>query len=105
MKLGKLVVLYDSNEISLDGELNASFSENIEKRAEAANWHYLRVDDGNDLEAISNAIEAAKQNTAQPSLIEIRTIIGYGSPKEQGPIKHMGHPLGAEEGKGDKTSL
>src|SRR6476620_8863754 len=60
MKLGKLVVLYDSNDISLDGELNASFSENIEKRAESANWHYVRVEDGNDLEEISKAFEVAK---------------------------------------------
>jgi transketolase len=103
MKLGKLVVLYDSNDISLDGELNASFSENIEKRAESANWHYLRVEDGNDLEAISNAIEAAKK-TDQPSLIEIRTIIGYGSPKVAGTNKAHGAPLGAEEGKATKQA-
>src|SRR3954454_21401977 len=104
MKLGKLVVLYDSNDISLDGELNASFSENIEKRAEATNWHYLRVEDGNDLEAISNAIEAAKQKTDQPSLIEIRTIIGYGSPKVAGTNKAHGAPLGTEEGKATKQA-
>jgi transketolase len=104
MKLGKLVVLYDSNDISLDGELNASFSENIEKRAESANWHYLRVEDGNDLEAISHAIEAAKQKTDQPSLIEIRTIIGYGSPKVAGSNKAHGAPLGAEEGKATKQA-
>lgn len=103
MKLGKLVVLYDSNDISLDGELNASFSENIEKRAESANWHYLRVEDGNDVEAISNAIEAAKK-TDQPSLIEIRTIIGYGSPKVAGTNKAHGAPLGAEEGKATKQA-
>jgi len=104
MKLGKLVVLYDSNDISLDGELNASFSENIEKRAESANWHYLRVEDGNDLEAISHAIEAAKHKTDQPSLIEIRTIIGYGSPKVAGTNKAHGAPLGAEEGKATKQA-
>ena len=105
MKLGKLVVLYDSNDISLDGELNVSFSENIQKRAESAHWQYLRVEDGNDVEAISNAIEAAKQNTDQPTLIEIRTIIGYGSPKVAGTNKAHGAPLGVEEGKATKTSL
>lgn len=104
MKLGKLIVLYDSNDISLDGELNVSFSENIEKRAESAHWHYLRVEDGNDIEAISNAIELAKQNTDQPSLIEIRTIIGFGSPKVAGTNKAHGAPLGAEEGKVTKQA-
>jgi transketolase len=99
MKLGKLIVLYDSNDISLDGELNVSFSEDIEKRAQSAHWHYLRVEDGNDVEAISKAIESAKQNTDQPSIIEIRTIIGFGSPKVAGTNKAHGAPLGAEEGK------
>ena len=79
MKLDKLVVLYDSNDISLDGELNLSFGENMQKRAESANWQYLRVEDGNDIEQIAKAIEAAKQNESQPTIIEIRTIIGYGS--------------------------
>jgi transketolase len=104
MKLGKLIVLYDSNDISLDGELNVSFSENIEKRAESAHWHYLKVEDGNDVEAISNAIELAKQNTDQPSIIEIRTIIGFGSPKVAGTNKAHGAPLGAEEGKVTKQA-
>lgn len=104
MKLGKLIVIYDSNDISLDGELNVSFSENIEKRAESLNWHYLRVEEGNDLEAITSAIELAKQNTDQPSLIEIRTIIGFGSPKVAGTNKAHGAPLGAEEGKVTKQA-
>ncbi len=104
MKLGKLIVLYDSNDISLDGELNVSFSEDIQKRAESANWHYVRVEDGNDLEAISNAIELAKQNPDQPSIIEVRTIIGYGSPKVAGSNKAHGAPLGPEEGKATKQA-
>ncbi|PLS08453.1 transketolase [Neobacillus cucumis] len=104
MKLGKLVVLYDSNDISLDGELNVSFSEDVKKRTESAHWHYLRVEDGNDIEAITNAIATAKQNTDQPSLIEIRTIIGYGSPKVAGTNKAHGAPLGAEEGKATKQA-
>ncbi|MGG4147658.1 transketolase [Paenibacillus algorifonticola] len=96
MKLDKLIVLYDSNDISLDGELNLSFGENIQKRAESANWQYLRVEDGNDTSAIAEAIAAAKQNDSQPTLIEIRTIIGYGS-KVAGTNKAHGNPLGKEE--------
>ncbi|MCK9862461.1 transketolase [Paenibacillus sp. ATY16] len=96
MKLGKLVVLYDSNDISLDGELNLSFGENVRKRAESAGWEYLRVEDGNDLAAISEALEKAKQNASQPTIIEVRTIIGYGS-KAAGTNKVHGNPLGKEE--------
>ncbi|MBB6673503.1 transketolase [Cohnella nanjingensis] len=101
MKLGKLIVLYDSNDISLDGALNLSFGEQVRLRAESANWHYLRVEDGNDLAAISAAIAAAKQNAEQPTLIEIRTIIGYGS-KAAGTNKVHGNPLGLEEAKATK---
>ncbi|MFF2484660.1 transketolase [Paenibacillus sp. NPDC058071] len=101
MKLGKLVVLYDSNDISLDGDLNLSFGEHIQKRAESANWQYLRVEDGNDVAAIADAIAAAKQNESQPTLIEVRTIIGYGS-KEAGTHKVHGNPLGKDEAKATK---
>jgi len=101
MKLGKLVVLYDSNDISLDGDLNLSFGENIQKRAESANWEYLRVEDGNDVSGIAEAIAAAKKNLSQPTLIEIRTIIGYGS-KAAGTNKVHGNPLGKEEAKATK---
>lgn len=103
MKLGKLIVLYDSNEISLDGELNLSFSENIQKRAESANWQYLRVEDGNDVAGITEAIAAAKKNDSQPTLIEIRTIIGYGSPVA-GTSKAHGNPLGKEGAKATKEA-
>ncbi|MCM3629910.1 transketolase [Paenibacillus glycanilyticus] len=96
MKLGKLIVLYDSNDISLDGELNLSFGENVRKRAESAQWEYLRVEDGNDLAAITEAITKAKQNASQPTIIEIRTIIGFGS-KAAGTNKVHGNPLGKEE--------
>lgn len=101
MKLDKLIVLYDSNDISLDGELNLSFGENIQKRAESANWQYLRVEDGNDISKIAESIAAAKQNNSQPTLIEIRTIIGYGS-KAAGTNKVHGNPLGKEEAKATK---
>ncbi|CAM4397948.1 transketolase [Paenibacillus endophyticus] len=103
MKLGKLVVLYDSNDISLDGDLSLSFGENIQKRAESAQWEYLRVEDGNDVEQITKAIEAAKQNSSKPTLIEVRTIIGYGS-KVAGTNKAHGNPLGIEEAKATKAA-
>jgi transketolase len=102
MKLGKLIVLYDSNEISLDGELRLSFSENIRLRAESANWQYLLVEDGNDIDAVSAAIAAAKANTEQPTIIEVRTIIGYGS-KNAGTNKVHGAPLGEEDAKYAKS--
>lgn len=102
MKLGKLIALYDSNDISLDGELNLSFSEDIQKRTESAHWQYLRVEDGNDVAEISKAITLAKQNSNQPTLIEIRTTIGYGSPKVAGTNKAHGNPLGAEEARATK---
>ncbi|MGO4544970.1 transketolase [Paenibacillus sp. 2TAB23] len=104
MKLGKLVVLYDSNDISLDGDLSLSFGENIQKRAESAQWEYLRVEDGNDVEQITKAIEAAKQNSSKPTLIEVRTIIGYGSEKVAGTNKAHGNPLGFEEAKATKAA-
>ncbi|HDR7517291.1 transketolase [Bacillus mobilis] len=97
MKLGKLIVLYDSNEISLDGELNIAFSEDMQKRVESVHWQYVRVEDGNDVDAITKAIQLAKDNIDQPTLIEIRTIIGYGSPKVAGTNKAHGNPLGVEE--------
>ena len=102
MKLGKLIVLYDSNDISLDGDLNLSFGENMQKRAESANWQYLRVEDGNDTASIEGAIEAAKLNDSQPTLIEIRTVIGYGS-KNAGTNKVHGNPLGKEEAQATKA--
>ena len=104
MKLGKLIVLYDSNDISLDGELNLSFSEDIKKRAESVHWQYLRVEDGNNVEEITKAIAEAKSNTEQPTLIEVRTIIGYGSPKVAGTNKAHGAPLGVEEAKETKKA-
>ncbi|RAV21702.1 transketolase [Paenibacillus contaminans] len=102
MKLGKLIVLYDSNDISLDGDLNLSFGEHMQKRAESANWEYMRVEDGNDVSRITEAIAAAKQNRSQPTLIEIRTVIGFGS-KAAGTHKVHGSPLGLEEAKATKS--
>ncbi|WP_340012033.1 transketolase [Paenibacillus sp. FSL H7-0690] len=102
LKLGKLVVLYDSNDISLDGKLNLSFSENVAQRFDAYGWQVLRVEDGNDLPAIEKAIAEAQAETSKPTLIEVKTVIGYGSPNKQGKGGHggtHGSPLGAEEAK------
>ena len=96
LQLGKLVVLYDSNDISLDGDLDQSFVEDVKGRFESQGWHYLRVEDGNDLNAISDAIASAKAHTSQPTIIEIKTVIGYGAPKAGTSAVH-GAPLGATD--------
>ncbi len=95
--LGKLIFLYDDNKITLDGDTDMTFTENIPARYEAVGWHVLSVEDGNDVEAISKAIEDAKAVTDKPTLIAIRTIIGYGSPNKQGTSKAHGSPLGEDE--------
>lgn len=100
--LGKLVVLYDSNDISLDGELNLSYSESVQKRFEGYGWQVLRVEDGNDLGALSKAVAEAQANLSKPTLIEVKTVIGYGSPNKGGKGGHAGphgSPLGADETK------
>jgi transketolase len=96
LNLGKLIVLYDDNLISLDGPTNWSFTENVYDRFEAYGWHVQRVMDGNDLEGIEEAIVAAKAQTGKPSLIGVRTVIGYGSPKA-GTNKVHGEALGAAD--------
>lgn len=97
--LGKLVVLYDSNDISLDGDLDKSFTENVTDRFNAHGWQVILVEDGNNVADLSAAIEQAKANTDQPTLIEVKTVIGYGSPnKSASPASH-GAPLGKEETK------
>ena len=97
LKLGRLIVMYDSNDISLDGDLNQSFSESVQDRFKAYGWQYLRVEDGNDLAAIAKAIEEAKKDESKPTLIEVRTVIGYGSPNKSGKADSHGAPLGADE--------
>jgi transketolase len=102
LKLGKLIFLYDSNDITLDGTLNLSFSENVRQRFDAYGWQTLLVEDGNDLNALAAAIEEAKADTERPTLIEVKTVIGYGSPNKQGKGGHggtHGSPLGTEEAK------
>lgn len=97
LKLGKLVVLYDSNDISLDGDLNRSFSESVADRFKAYGWQYLRVEDGNNVEEVANAIAEAKTDSNRPTLIEVRTVIGYGSPNKSGKSDSHGAPLGTDE--------
>lgn len=99
LKLGRLVVLYDSNDISLDGETNLAFSEDVSKRFESYGWQVLRVEDGNNVEEIEAAIEKAKADPEHPALIEIKTTIGFGSPNRAGTSSAHGAPLGEEEAK------
>jgi len=96
LELGKLIALYDDNLISLDGPTEWSFTENVYARFEAYNWHVQRVADGNDLDALEAAIEAAKAVEDKPSLIGVRTVIGYGSPNA-GTNKVHGEALGAAD--------
>ncbi|KRM88749.1 transketolase [Liquorilactobacillus vini DSM 20605] len=93
LKLGKLIVLYDSNDISLDGPTKMAFDDDAKQRFEGYGWQYLRVQDGNDLDEIDKALSEAKQEDQRPTIIEVKTIIGYGSP-DQGTNKVHGAPLG-----------
>jgi transketolase len=102
--LGKLIVLYDDNLISLDGPTELSFTEDVTKRFEAYHWHVQMVHDGNDLEALTAAIDSAKAETTKPSLIRVRTVIGYGSPKAGTKDVH-GEALGVEATKETKRNL
>lgn len=102
LQLGKLVVLYDSNDITLDGVLGLSYSETVQSRFEGYGWQVLRVTDGNDLAALEKAIAEAQAETSKPTLIEVKTVIGYGSPNKGGKGGHAGphgSPLGVDETK------
>ncbi len=94
--LGKLIVLYDSNNISIEGDTNIAFRENVQQRFQAFGFQTLYVEDGNDLEAIGKAIEEAKADTTRPTMIEIKTKIGYGCPAKEGKASAHGEPLGVE---------
>jgi transketolase len=96
-RLGKLVGFYDDNRITIEGATDLTYSDDARRRFESYGWHVERVDDGNDLAAIDAAIERAKAETGRPSLIIVRTVIGYGSPNRAGTSKAHGEPLGAEE--------
>ena len=97
LSLGKLIVLFDDNRISLAGSTALTFTEDVGKRFEAYGWHVQRVDDGNDLGAIDAALNTAKDELSRPSLISVRTIIGYGAPNKQGTFSTHGSPLGRDE--------
>jgi transketolase len=103
--LGKLIVLYDSNNITIEGSTDITFTENVRGRFEALNWHTILVEDGTDTDAIGKAIEEAKSVTDKPSLIEIKTTIGYGSPNKAGSAASHGAPLGEEELAATKKNL
>ena len=102
--LNKLILLYDSNNITIEGDTNIAFTENVRKRFEACGWDTTLVEDGNDIEALCNAIENAKKSD-KPSLIEIKTIIGYGAPNKAGKAVAHGEPLGLEEIKAMRNNL
>ena len=97
LRLGNLIYLYDDNHISIDGDTKLAFTEDVGRRFEAYGWQVQVLEDGNDLDAIQNAIKSAEEETNRPSLIKIRTHIGYGSPNKQDTAEAHGSPLGEEE--------
>lgn len=103
--LGKLIVLYDSNNITIEGCTDIAFREDVPKRFEAYGWHTLHVEDGTNIADIDAAIKAAKAETGKPSLIEIKTQIGHGCPAKQGKASAHGEPLGADNIKAAKENL
>ena len=104
LRLGRLIVLYDANHVSLSGTTSVTFDEDVGRRFEAYGWHVERVADGNDLPAIGAAVSAAKAQEAKPSLIIVRTHLGYGSPHKQDTFKAHGEPLGEDEVKATKRA-
>lgn len=102
--LGKLIWLYDSNQISIEGSTNLAFTENVAKRFEGYNWHVQTITDVNDLASVSKALEEARSVTDKPSMIVMHTVIGYGAPKKAGTASAHGEPLGDEEIKGAKAA-
>jgi transketolase len=97
LKLGNLTLIYDDNTITIDGHTSLAFTEDVGARFAAYHWNVLRVNDGNDLAAISNAIDTAKKTTDRPTLIVLKTIIGYGAPHKQNTKEAHGEALGADE--------
>lgn len=93
--LGKLIYMYDDNKITIEGTTDIAFSEDVETRFKAYHWQVLRVDSSEDLDALEAAVKEAKADTEHPSLIIVRTHIGFGSPKQDSPSAH-GEPLGEE---------
>ena len=104
LKLGKLIYLYDDNRITIDGSTSLAFTENVEARFTALNWHVQAIEDGNDVDAIERAIRVARDERERPSLIRVRTHIGFGSPKQDSEKAH-GEPLGADAVRASKEKL
>lgn len=105
MGLGKLIVIYDSNSISIEGSTDIAFTENVQKRFDAFGFQTITVEDGNDTDAIGMAIEQAKADTTRPSLITVKTQIGFGCPAKQGKASAHGEPLGADNVEALKDNL
>jgi len=105
LKLGKLIVLYDNNHVSLAAGTNITFTEDREKRFQAFGWHTINLPDGNDLQAIEDALKEARQVKDRPSIILVRTHLGYGSPNKQDTYEAHGSPLGEKEVKLTKENL
>ncbi len=103
--LGKLIFLYDQNHISLAGETNLTFTEDVGKRFDAYAWHTRHVENGNDVEDVARAIQEAQAEKDRPSLILVHTHIGFGSPKKQDTFEAHGNPLGEDELKAAKEKL
>ncbi len=104
-QLGKLIYLYDDNHISLAGATDITYTDDVTKRFEAYDWHVQLVEDGNDLNALERALQQARSETQRPSLIRVRTIIGYGAPHKQNTFEAHGSPLGPDEVKAAKENL
>jgi transketolase len=105
LRLAKLTLLYDDNRITIDGETSLAFSEDVGRRYEAYGWHVERVDDGNDLDAIDRALEAARAEADRPSLVVLRTVIADPAPTKRGTSETHGAPLGKEEVARTKAGL
>jgi transketolase len=105
LRLGKLTVLYDDNRISLSGSTSVCFSEDVGARFAAYGWHVQRVEDGNDLDDVDRALKSARSETRRPSLVIVRTEIGYGAPHKAGTFEAHGSPLGPDEVKAAKQNL
>jgi transketolase len=105
LRLGKLIYLYDDNRISLAASTDLTFTEDVGKRFEAYGWHTQSIEDGNDLDAVERALNGARNESSRPSLILVRTHIGFGSPGKQDSFEAHGSPLGSEETKLTKQKL
>ena len=105
LKLGKLICIYDKNNITIEGDINTAFSEDVGARHEALGWHVVKVEDGTDTDAVASAIAEAKEVTDKPSIIICRTEIGFGCPAKQGKASAHGEPLGEDNLKATKEAL